>query len=753
MSRIFDEIEDDPRLLQLSREYLIELEAGHRPDRAVYLARYPELADALSECLDGIELAQSFAKPPSTPAPEFSGSPLGDFQILHEIGHGGMGVVYEAIQLSLGRRVALKVLPFAAALDAKHLQRFKNEAHAAAQLHHTNIVPVYAVGCERGVHFYAMQLIEGRSLANVIQEMRAATPAGLPSNLAGPSQTSNATVAISGVRTSLRSSRTNQSFRSAARIAAQVADALDYAHEAGVVHRDIKPANLMLDTKGAVWVADFGLAQVVADGGVTQTGDLVGTLRYMSPEQASGRRIPVDHRADVYSLGATLYEMLTLQPIFAGEDRNTLLFQILNDDPRPLRQWDLAIPVELETIVLKATAKSPADRYATAADMAADLRRFLDELPILARRPTVIDRTRKWMRRHPSFVGAAVVLLVCGLIGMGITTAIVAREQAATKAAYQRESRRAIEAESRFLLARRVADEMIRLAEEELNDSPFQEHLRKQLLETALGYYQEFINSRQEQPEAQAELALTQDRVKKILADLAVLKADRHNFLLREAAVQDDLQVTTEQRAKLIEVLDHREAQRQEFPRPPREGKSHEQHERSLTIARENEVALSGILTTNQLKRLPQIALQWQGPRALLDPDVVTALKLTTEQRSQLRAIEFEAMTHHFSNGPRRGPPDANDDRIRSAMRDMLEVLNPDQLAQWQSMIGNPYEGPMPLHRGGPPGFPGRHEPPGPPGPPGRKDLPGRREGGRRESADRPLELSTEPDFPKRQEL
>lgn len=748
MSRAFDEIdEDDPRLLQLSREYLVELEAGRQPDRAVFLARYPELAEALSECLDGIELAQSFAKPPSTPAPEFSGSPLGDFQILHEIGHGGMGVVYEAIQLSLGRRVALKVLPFAAALDAKHLQRFKNEAHAAAQLHHTNIVPVYAVGCERGVHFYAMQLIEGRSLANVIQEMRAAAPDSSPRSLVGPSLSGNPTVANSAVRTSLRSSRTNQSFRTAARIAAQVADALDYAHEAGVVHRDIKPANLMLDTKGAVWVADFGLAQVAADGGVTQTGDLVGTLRYMSPEQASGRRIPVDHRADVYSLGATLYEMLTLQPIFAGEDRNTLLFQILNDDPRPLRQIDLAIPVELETIVLKATSKSPADRYNTAGDMAADLRRYLDELPILARRPTVVDRMRKWMRRHPSFVGAAVVLLVCGLIGMGITTAIVAREQAATKEAYQRESRRAIEAESRFLLARRVADEMIRLAEEELTDSPFQEHLRKQLLETALGYYQEFINSRQEQPEAQAELALTQDRVKKILADLAVLKADRHNFLLRESAVQDDLQVSTEQKAKLFDVLDHREAQRQELPRPLHEGKSHEQHERSLAIARENETALAGILSTTQLKRLPQIALQWQGPRALLDPDVVAALKLTTEQRSRLRAIEFEAMAHHFSNGPRRGPPDANDDRVKSAMKDMLVVLNPDQRAQWQSMIGSPYEGPMPLHRPGPPG---RHEPPGPPGPPGRKDSPGRREGGRRDSVDRPQDSPTDLDLPRR---
>lgn len=745
MNRAFNEVdEDDPRLLQLSREYLAELEAGRRPDRASFLARYPDLAEILSECLDGIELAQSFAKPATTPSPEFTGAPLGDFQILHEIGHGGMGVVYEAIQLSLGRRVALKVLPFAAALDAKHLQRFKNEAHAAAQLHHTNIVPVYAVGCERGVHFYAMQLIEGRSLASVIQEMRAAGTES-PSNLAIGSQATNPTAAISVTRTSQRSSRTNHSFRAAARIAAQVADALDYAHEAGVVHRDIKPANLMLDAKGAVWVTDFGLAQVVTDGGVTQTGDLVGTLRYMSPEQASGRRIPVDHRADVYSLGATLYEMLTLQPIFAGEDRNTLLFQILNDEPRPLRQLDLAIPIELETIVLKATSKSPADRYATAADMAADLRRFLDELPILARRPTLIDRTRKWMRRHPSFVGASLVLLVCGLIGMAITTAIVAREQAATKEAYERESRRAIEAESRFQLARRVADEMIRLAEEELTDNPFQEHLRKQLLETALGYYQEFINSRQGQPEAQAELEVTQGRVKKILADLAVLKADRHHFLLRESAVLEDLNVTAEQRAKLSQVLDRREVQRQEFPRIPREARGyeqHEMHERALAVARENEGALAAILTTAQLKRLPQIALQWQGPRALLDPDVAAALKFTPEQRGKMRSIEFEAMYQHFTNSGRRGPPDANDDRVRLAMKEMVDVLNPDQRLQWQQMIGEPYEGPMPLHRG--PGFAGRHEPPGPPGPPGRKDPSGRKDGGRRDGFDRPHDLSKE---------
>jgi len=735
MTQSFDEIdEDDPRLLQVSREYLAELESGRKPDRSAYLTRFPDLADALADCLDGIELAHALGAPDrtesqQTPSVEFSGSPLGDFQILHELGHGGMGVVYEAVQLSLGRRVALKVLPFAAALDAKQLQRFKNEAHAAAQLHHTNIVPVYAVGCERGVHFYAMQLIEGRSLATVIQDLRAESEDNaLPEHSASTmNPRGSVTVVNSGLQASQRSTRTRQSFRTAARLAAQVADALDYAHEAGVVHRDIKPANLLLDAKGAIWVTDFGLAQIVADGGVTQTGDLVGTLRYMSPEQASGRRSPVDHRADVYSLGATLYELLTLQPIFSGDDRTSLLYQILNEEPRPLRQFDLAIPIELETIVLKATAKSPLDRYSTAAEFAADLRRFLDERPILARRPTLLDRGRKWARRHPSFVAASVILLVCGLIGLSITTAIVAREQAETKAAYQREIRRAAEADARFELARRAADEMIRLAEEELSDNPFQEGLRKQLLETALGYYQEFIALRNEQPEAQAELSLTQDRVKKILADLAVLKADRHNFLLREPAVLDDLQATAEQRQRLAELAEKRESQRREFFGGPRDSNSQTQHQRSLVLARENEAALGEILSAAQVHRLPQIALQCQGPRALLhEPDVANTLKLTPDQKQRLRTIEFELMSPR-GNGPHRGPPgDASDERVKATLQNMLAVLTNDQLAQWQTLVGKPYEGPMFVpRRQGPPGF---HFGPGEPG--GRPDG-GRPDGGR----------------------
>lgn len=713
MKSTFDEVtDDDPRILEASREYLAELEAGRRPDRQEFLARFPDLAEALSECFDGIDLAQSLRPPVPLPQlqPEFTASPLGDFQILHEIGRGGMGVVYEAIQLSLGRRVALKVLPFATAMDAKHLQRFKNEATAAAQLHHTHIVPVYAVGCERGVHFYAMQLIEGRSLAAVIRELRGDSPNDpSASSLATTAEYhASATIANSQVITATQhSGRSRETFRTSARIAADVADALEYAHEAGIVHRDIKPANLLLDAKGSVWVTDFGLAQVAADVGVTQTGDLVGTLRYMSPEQASGRRIPVDHRADVYSLGASLYEMLSLTPIFSGSDRPTLLVQILNDDPRPLRQIDRAIPVELETIVLKATAKSPLERYATAGEMAADLRRYLDELPIHARRPTLVDRTRKWMRRHPSFVGAAVLLLVCGVLGMVVTTALVAREQAETKAAYKRESQRAVEAEARFELARRAADEMIRMAEEELSDNPFQEGLRKRLLEAALEYYQEFIQQRGEKPDAQAELAITRDRVKKILDDLAVLQADRQSFLLRDPAVLDDLEASAEQRQRLAAMAERPKEPRRESGRGgPREAPTDEQRQQILVIAREHEAALAVILSADQRQRMGQIALQCQGSRALREPDVARTLKLTAEQKERLRAIEAETFRAFFDR-PRNEPTATESfaDRAKATMQKMLAVLTAEQLQQWQGMTGKPYRGSMftPWRQGSPP--------------------------------------------------
>jgi len=180
----------------------------------------------------------------------------------------------------------------------------------------------------------------------------------------------------------------------------QAALALEYAHQMGIVHRDIKPANLMVDAHGTLWVADFGLAQVQSDTGLTMTGDLVGTIRYMSPEQALAQRVAVDHRTDIYSLGVTLYEFLTLERAFDGKGRQEVLRQVAFEEPRPPCRLNKSIPAELQTIVLKAMAKNPAERYATAQELADDLERYLEDKPIRAKRPTLMQRAKKWSRRH-----------------------------------------------------------------------------------------------------------------------------------------------------------------------------------------------------------------------------------------------------------------------------------------------------------------------------------------------------------------
>jgi serine/threonine protein kinase/WD40 repeat protein len=423
---------DDPRVAAALEEYLADLEAGRRPDRAALLARHPDLSAALARCLDGLELLHAavaseesdprLTQPCQPPGPTTdsagpaSGAPLGDYRILREIGRGGMGVVYEAIQLSLGRRVALKVLPFAATLDARQRQRFENEARAAAGLHHAHIVPVYAVGCERGVHYYAMQLIDGRTLAALIdEERRLAGLEGDPADAGGEAPT-----VTRAAQSTPRSARDAGYYRTVARLGLQAAEALEHAHGLGVVHRDVKPANLLVDAAGEVWVTDFGLARVQAQDGPTVTGDLVGTLRYMSPEQALGRRGLIDHRSDVYSLGVTLYELLTLRPAFSAIAQHELFRQIADAEPYLPRRLRPSIPVDLETIVLKACAKAPEERYQTAQDLADDLARFLDDQPIRARRATVRQRAVRWARRHRPLVASLALSAIVVLVGASL---------------------------------------------------------------------------------------------------------------------------------------------------------------------------------------------------------------------------------------------------------------------------------------------------------------------------------------------
>jgi serine/threonine protein kinase len=720
---------EDPRLLKAVEEYMAALEAGRRPNRHEFLKRYPDIATELGACLDGLAFvhsaaAQMHGEPPQEPGgvepgagDAAPGRPLGDFQLLREIGRGGMGVVYEAVQLSLGRRVAVKILPFAAALDTRHLQRFKNEAQAAAQLHHTNIVPVYGVGCERSVHYYAMQLIDGQSLADVIRDLRAGGPgAPMPSRLRAAAAVSDdleATVAwrppsgrskadttssdplvLRGTGTSkpigvadssktlsvLRTSKRTEFYRAVARLGRQAAEALDYAHQMGVVHRDIKPANLLLDLRGNVWVTDFGLAQFYSENGLTQTGDLVGTLRYMSPEQATGNAVVLDERTDVYSLGVTLYELLTLERALPGETREQLLNQIGSHDPRPAREIDPAIPVELETILAKATAKEPGERYASARELADDLQRFLSDVPILARPPSLWDKGVKWTRRHKSLALSALAMLLLTTVGLSVTTVLIAREQAKTKHAYDNERVRANEANEQraladqsFRQARNAVDLFTQVAAEQM-DSRMMLDTRKQLLEAALGYYQGFLEERRNDPTIAEELAAAQARVSGILTELAatdnLFRVEFNAGLLREESVVKELQLAADQvqRLERSEVLTG--STRGWGGRGPggpfgpfgpigqREGRGATTQQRQSEfeeLAESIRAELTTILTPPQAERLRQIGRQARGVLAFSDPDVVEALAVTTEQRSAIRRIQGK-----FRGGPmgdRGGPP------------------------------------------------------------------------------------------------
>jgi tRNA A-37 threonylcarbamoyl transferase component Bud32 len=363
-------------LVRVLDEYLADLQAGRAPDRAQLLAAHPALASQLEQCLAGIEFIHHAAQPaPGTPAQ------LGDFRIVREIGRGGMGVVYEAEQLSLKRKVALKVLRFGAIADLEVVQRFQHEAETVARLHHTNIVPIFAVGSEQGVHYYVMQFIEGQSLAAVIKEARGASDEGRGKQGSGTS-----------------SLAPHPSFSDIARWGLQAAEALAHAHQRGVIHRDIKPSNLLLDPEGIIWLTDFGLAKRMDE--VTLTGLIVGTPRYMSPEQAAVVKQPVDHRTDIYSLGATLYELATGQPVFDADTPQGILSQIQNTEPLAPRRVRPTLPRDLETIILKCVAKEPGQRYSTARELAADLRAFLEGGAIKARRPSLAERAIRWARKR-----------------------------------------------------------------------------------------------------------------------------------------------------------------------------------------------------------------------------------------------------------------------------------------------------------------------------------------------------------------
>jgi serine/threonine protein kinase len=394
------------------------------------------------------------------------------FRIIREVGRGGMGVVFEAEDERLSRRVALKVVSSGGILDPTRDLRFEREAKAAARLHHTNIVPVFGFGREAGLSYYVMQFIEGLGLNDVLVEVRRARDSRLgqfaaPVDVARNKATlidptaaaeiarsiwiSGATRANSiaadapdtdeasgptivapvpqakapaarnevAVKTLPDSSELATSssdergfYRGVARIGLQVAEALAYAHGHGILHRDIKPSNLLLDKSANVWVADFGLAKTADADELTHTGDVVGTVRYMAAERFEGR---CDARSDVYGLGLTLYELAALRPAYDAADRYALIASVRSGEPPRLRTLAPRVPRDLETMIHKSAAHEPSRRYATAAALADDLRRFIEDRPILARRAGALELTIRWCRRNP-WVAALLVVATIGAI-------------------------------------------------------------------------------------------------------------------------------------------------------------------------------------------------------------------------------------------------------------------------------------------------------------------------------------------------
>ncbi|TWT73250.1 serine/threonine protein kinase [Allorhodopirellula solitaria] len=484
-------------------------------------------------------------------------STLGDYELHREVGRGGMGIVYEATQISLRRSVAIKTLPFASVLDQQQVARFRNEAQAAASLHHPHIVPVYAVGCERGVHYYSMQLIDGDTLeqtlaslqANEAQRKRAeklselrreeaqqaaaeltaempfddtdaARLTGAPEFAEQPfasvvkDQATSRAVKDHG--STVRSMSDRRGIHTIVRLFIDVADALDYAHEQGVIHRDVKPSNLLIDAEGKVWVADFGLARCRGAGNLTADGSALGTARYMSPEQIAGRPQAVDHRTDIYSLGITLYEMLTLEPAFSADSRDQLLRAVETQQPTSPRRLNSKIETDLETIVLKAIAKSKDDRYATAGDLADDLRRYLDGLPTMARRPGRVDLAFRWVVRHRKIVLTSLFLLAVAFIGSTVSTMLVAKQS-------REAQRQAHIARAHLSEAFNLIDGFNGMAVEKLPNLPGGKPVLRSMLTNTQHFVRRFIHY----SEAEPQFAVQSAKLQFVLGSIADRLEDR----------------------------------------------------------------------------------------------------------------------------------------------------------------------------------------------------------------------------------
>jgi serine/threonine protein kinase len=521
---------DQERLARILDDYLVAIEQGLPVSPEALLETYPDDAAQLRGYLSGLQLFHAAAgvAPAQVQDSMIGGVPesmrtMGDYQLVREIGRGGMGVVYEAWQISLRRRVALKILPFTAAHDAKHISRFKNEAQAAAQVQHPNIVPVYAIGEENGVHYYVMQLVDGQSLTSLLDGLRSSGKG--THGTTAPNYPDLTRFAVSArsddggdiefrrnaaTCAPMRAGETADHIRVVARLAHQAAEALHAAHEYGVVHRDVKPSNLLLDDQGKLWVTDFGLARCREDqaeqgcGRLTQTGDVLGTMRYMSPEQALGRAALIDQRTDIYSLGLTMYELATLHHPADEVSSVQVYFDRNRETPKPLRQWNRHIPRDFQTIVLKCVAEFPHERYSTAKELADDLQRFLSGQTIEASPPSLLSRAGKWAKRRRGMVFAASAVLIVAITAAIVNSIMLSHERNADNV-------RAL-AQSKKFLREKLESDPAQFADQ-LAAIPGAEGVRRAILERNIAFFQKYEKEAADDPALATDWALAQSKL------------------------------------------------------------------------------------------------------------------------------------------------------------------------------------------------------------------------------------------------
>ena len=420
----------------IAEQYSEQFAAGNNPSIEDFARRFPEFSTEIRELFPTLEFiaavlpGEATSSSPISSGYRFEEHSISDFRLIRELGRGGMGVVHEAEQISLGRRVALKILPASCLLSSQRKARFSQEAKAAGRLHHSNIVPVFGTGSTDDVEFIIMQLIPGVSLDKLVFQLRQSKQlrsiygqVDIAASVGGNEKQNINSDDLIGDYQAAKIEVGKEYWRDVATIGRQVAEALQYAHDQGILHRDIKPGNLILDVDQRIWVSDFGLAKIVDSDQLTKSGDILGTVKYMAPERLFG---DYDTRSDIYSLGATLYELAALKPVFNTTNQEAIARQMFRESPTSLSTLRPTIPRDFKTIIEKAMAHESEHRYETAGELAADLGRFLNDEPIKARPTSFISSGVRWSRRNP-LLASAFSLLAIFLITAAIVSTQAAR--------------------------------------------------------------------------------------------------------------------------------------------------------------------------------------------------------------------------------------------------------------------------------------------------------------------------------------